>query len=465
MDALLSVLTDYAFELDCDALGDSITHEVKRHLVDALGCGLGAFSHPPVTQVRSVTAAWPAQAGATTLGTSKRTVPELAAFANAFAMRYLDFNDTSMSPDGGHSSDNIAPILAAAEWAKADGEDVLAAIVVAYEIQDRLGDLFRIRDRGFDHVTYLSVSTAAASARVLGADREQIANAISIAAMTGTAHLQIRVDAVPMRALASAMAVRCGLTAALLAVAGVPGPEEPFCGPRGWFASFVGEQRPIPPFGDGSTRFKIQESRFKPFPADYETQAAVGPALLVRESLKGGSDEITRVIVYTSQRAIGIAADRAERWEPTTRQIADHSLPFVVAVVLQKGDIWLDDFDPAVFTNPSVRALMRKIEVRPDEEFSRRHGEAYGVRIEVHSRTGEVLIEEALHPWGHPKNPMSDAAIEEKFRRLASPVLGSDSTEAALKAIWALDQLGVRTVFQCLEVEGRGEVDELSKKL
>jgi 2-methylcitrate dehydratase len=464
MDELLSALADYAFELDCDLLGGSIVHEVKRHLVDALGCGLGAFSEPPVAQARSAANVWPVEAGATTLGTSTQTLPELAAFANAFAMRYLDFNDTSMSPDGGHSSDNIAPILAAAEWARADVKDLLAAIVVGYEIQDRLGDLFRVRDRGFDHVTYLAVSTAAASARVLGADRAQIANAIAIAAMSNTAHLQIRVDAVPMRALASAMAVRSGFTAALLAARGVPGPEEPFCGSRGWFASFVGEQRPIPPFGGGSTRFKIQDSRFKPFPADYETQAAVGPALLLREALDGRVDEVTKAIVYTSQRAIGIAADRPERWEPTTRQIADHSLPFVIAIVLQKGDIWLDDFDPVVFTSAAVRALMRKIEVRADEEFSRRHGEAYGVRIEVHSSSGEVLVEEVLHPWGHPKNPMSDAAIEEKFRRLAEPVLGPDSTESALRAIWALDEGGWPTVLRSLEVHGR-VLDALSKKL
>jgi 2-methylcitrate dehydratase len=439
-DELLRSLTKFTVDFDCTELGPAFVHEVKRHVIDAIGCGLGGLVEGPPAAARRYVQTWQSPRGVTVLGTTFRVAPDLAAFANGFAIRYLDFNDTSMSPDGGHSSDNIAPVLAAAEWARAEPADVLAAIVIGYEIQDRLGDLFSIRDRGFDHVTYLAVSSAAAAARVLGADGAQAANAIAIAATTNTAHLQIRRDLVPIRGLATASAVRAGLHAALLVRHGLTGPSEPFAGRAGWFANFVGGDRALPAFGpSGGRPLKLQESRFKAFPADYETQAAIAPAIRLHDRLAGTAAQIEAVTVHTSQRAIDIAADRPERWRPVTREIADHSLPFVIATTLTKGGFWLDDLAPEQFQDRLMWELMERIECRADPEFSRRHGETYGVRIEVRLDTGTSLLEEVELPLGHPGNPLTDGQLDAKFDRLARRVMPAERADAARRALWALD--------------------------
>src|SRR5205823_11432827 len=115
--------------------------------------------------------------------------PALAAFANGVLFRYLDFNDTYLSLEPAHPSDNFAAVLAAAEAAGRTGRDVIVAAVLAYEIQCRMCDAASIRARGWDHVTYGAFSTAAAAAKLFGLPADQILQALNLA---GTPNVTLR---------------------------------------------------------------------------------------------------------------------------------------------------------------------------------------------------------------------------------------------------------------------------------
>src|SRR5204862_2390376 len=158
-------LSRYCQSLCYDDLPSAVVHEVKRRILDSLGCALGAWSAPPCRIARQLAHTVPVSHGATLWGTGHRTLPDLATFANGLLIRYLDFNDTYLSKEPAHPSDNLAAVLSVGEAVGAGGKDLITAAVLAYEIQCRFCDTASLRMHGVDHVTYGALSSAAAAAK------------------------------------------------------------------------------------------------------------------------------------------------------------------------------------------------------------------------------------------------------------------------------------------------------------
>ena len=442
MDRVLQFLSDYAVSLTYEKLPEHVVHEVKRHTIDALGCAIGGYSMKPPEIARAHALEVTANPGATVLGTQHLTAPELAAFANGVMVRYLDFNDTSMSGKSGHTSDNIAAVLAAAEYAGADIKTTITSIVLAYEVQDRLGGvLMAARDNGWDHVIYVVLASAAGASKALGLTREQTANALALAAVPNASIRQTRVGTLSMwKGCAAGNAERNGVFAALMARRGLTGPQEAFEGRCG-FLKQLGASLELPPFGGDKEPFTILNDKFKHFPCDYEAQCSIHPALELHQVLGGKVDEIEKIDIETYHHAVEIAADTRDKWTPTTRETADHSIPYAVAVALTNGTVWFDDFTDERIRDPQIRALMQKISVRGTDECSKDWPEAYPFRIKVTTRSGEQHVREVRYAKGHPKNPFTDQDIEAKFRKLTEPAMKVAQTNKALERLWHMEEL------------------------
>jgi 2-methylcitrate dehydratase len=440
MDPTLKAISDYGVSLTFGQLTPEVVHEVKRRIIDTLGCGMGAYFMEAPRIARAYPLEVNACPGATILGTRQLTTPDLAAFANGVLIRYLDFNDTSISKMTGHPSNNIAAVLAAAEYAGADIQTAIVGIVLAYEVQDSLGEACQIMENGWDHVSYMAVSSAAGAGKALGLDRKQMANALALAATSNVALLQTRVGELSMwKGCASGNANRNGVFAALMARRGMEGPLEAFEGKKGFFRqlSKIAELRT---FGEKRQTFRIQEDKFKSFPCDYEAQCAVHPAIELNQVLGGQVEEIEKVEVETYHRALSIAADTPDKWNPTTRETADHSIPYVVAVALARGSLWLEDFDEEHIQDPGIHRLMQKIEVKSTDEFTRIYPKASPVRIRVRIRSGQEYVREIHYPRGNPKNPMTDQEIEDKFRKLTVSVFSASQMGIILDHLWHLEE-------------------------
>ena len=145
---------------------------------------------------------------------------------------------------------------------------------------------------------------------------------------------------------ASGNAGRNGVFAALLAKRGLTGPDEAFAGTNGFLKQVAeGVSLELKDFGGEGRLFKIQEAMLKYYPADYETQCAVHPALELRRELGGRVDDIEKIIVDTYRLAVVVAADTPDKWNPKTRETADHSLPYVLSLAFTRGNVWLDDYN------------------------------------------------------------------------------------------------------------------------
>jgi 2-methylcitrate dehydratase len=367
-------LAEYAQSLRYEDLSAAVVHEVKRRVLDSIGCAMSAFHAPPCRIARRLAQSVKVTDGATVWGTTHRTLPDLATFANGALVRYLDFNDTYLAKEPAHPSDNIAAVLAVAEARRASGRDIILAIALAYEIQCRLCDAAALRPRGWDHVTYGPFSSALAAAKILNLSAAKSLQAVNLAGVANVALRQTRVGDVSMwKACAFSNAARNGVFAAMLAQHGMTGPSPIFEGDKG-FMKLVSGSFDLPAFGGEKegpqkhVRFKILDTYIKHYPVEYHAQTAVEAAIAVRDDLlksegPQGLANISAVEIGSYDVAIEIIGRDPEKWRPRTRETADHSFPYGVAVALLDGTVTLRSFDEKRMNDPVLQALMYKVSV------------------------------------------------------------------------------------------------------
>jgi len=454
---------EYNRFLSYSRLPAAVVHEIKRRILDSLGCALGAWNAPPCRIASRLARSVKVATGATLWGTGHKTLPDLAAFANGALVRYLDFNDTYLSKEPAHPSDNLAAVLAAGEAAHASGKRVIEALALAYEVQCRLCDAAALRPRGWDHVTYGPFSSALASAKVLNLSKAQTVQALNLAGVANVALRQTRVGDLSMwKACAFSNATRNGLFAALLAQQGMTGPSPIFEGEKG-FMKLVSGPLDLPLFGgEKGGHFMILDTYIKHYPVEYHAQTAVEAALVVREELMKaeglqGLASISEVEIGSYNVAIEIIGRDPEKWRPQTRETADHSFPYCVAVALLDGTVTLQSFGPKRLSDPALRALMQKVRVVEQEEFKDWYPQAMPTRVSVRTAAGKEYVKQVDFPLGHPRNPMSDREVEEKFRSLAAGKLDHARAGKVIDLVWKLDRLkDIGSLMPLLKVARRG---------
>ena len=324
-----------------------MVHQVKRTLIDTLGCAMGAFHAEPSRIARHLAESVTSRMSARVLGTRHASSPDIAGFANGVMVRYLDCNDSYFSPGGGHPSDMIPAVLAVAESHGADGRAVITAIAAAYEAFCRLAD--RIPLKGWDQGMFAAIGAACGAGKILGLDQAAIGNAISIAITSGVPLGVTRIGELSMwKGCATAGAIRTGVFAAELAAEGMTGPGHPFEGRDGLWQHLATEAPKWERFGGGGEPFSITGTSFKAYPSVIHTQGPIGLVLELRQQV--GIAHIESVRVATYAEAVRRTAAEAEKWDPATRETADHSIPYLVAAALADGGV-----TPATFARSRIQ--------------------------------------------------------------------------------------------------------------
>src|SRR5262250_2951781 len=335
---LAARLAAYAESLRYDDLDAATVERVKSHVIDTIGCGIAAFDERPVKICRDVALAVPGSA--TVIGTGRRTTVDLASFANGAAFRYYDLNDAYVGKFAGHPSDHIAACLAVAEGERSSAEELVTAIVVAYEVNCRLIDAFDITTRGWDPPVFSLPAVALAAGKLMKLDRERLTQAVNLAVNDHIPMAQTRVQTLSdWKGLADAEAGRNAVFAAILARGGLTGPAPIFEGSSGFFQQVSGPATiDTDSFGRRGVPFRIHRCSLKPYPAVIYTQTAVVAAIEVAKEV-GSLDRISAIEIATTRRGFERTGSEAEKWSPQTRETADHSLPYITARAMVDGDI------------------------------------------------------------------------------------------------------------------------------
>ncbi|MFN4260611.1 MAG: MmgE/PrpD family protein [Gemmataceae bacterium] len=439
MPPLANRLADYAAKLRYEDLPPETVQEVKRRFIDSLATAVGAMAAEAYHIARRCAQRVRSTPGAGLLGGGESSI-EWATFVNGLLIRYLDYNDTYLSLEPAHPSDNIAAVLAVGDAYGCNGKDLITATVLAYEIQCRLCDAASLRQHGFDHVFYGALSSALASGKLMGLDAARLTHAVGLAGVANVALRQTRAGELSMwKGCAFANAARNGVFATLLAAEGLTGPAPIFEGDLGIMKLLVGPFEITKLGGDGEP-FMINRTYIKFWPAEYHSQSAIDAALQLRSEI-GDVKNIEAIDIHTFDAAVDIIGKDPEKWRPRTRETADHSLPYCTAVALMDGDVTMTQFDDAHLNNPALLDLVGRVKVHRDAGLSSRYPNGIPNRLTVTLKDGRQFMREIEFPRGHAHNPMTDAEVEHKFHTLVDPLYGKDRANRVLQACWKLDEL------------------------
>jgi len=434
MDRITSEITEYAASAKFEDLTEAAVHAAVQRLIDSLACALGAHESEPVKIGRRLASGQTAgKYPGRVLYFGDLLPAEAATFINSAMIRNFDFNDRY---PGGHPSDCLGALLALAGAATVDGKHFIASMVVVYEIFARLSDAAKLSRLGWDQGHAIGIATAAGVCNLLRLGADAAAHAVGIAA---TANLPLRVtrsgELTPWKNVATAYAARDGLFAALLAAEGMQGPGNAFEGRNGLWEKVTGpfELAPFPSRGGAYLTPRVQ---LKYWPIETNGQPAVWAALELRS--KVDPNDLRQIDVYTSKFTWFEIGSEPEKWDPRTRETADHSLPYIFARTLVDGPLRVSSFDDAAVLDPSLRPLMNRIKVIVDDEIESLSREKTLIRVTATSVNGAQHKVEVVNPLGHPDNPMQDSHVEEKFFTLAEPVLGQNRCRTALDRWWQI---------------------------
>jgi 2-methylcitrate dehydratase len=433
MDQITTEIADFAAALAFRDLPDTVVYAAKQHLVDSIGCAIGGHRCDAAAMGRRIAqGAVPAARPGRVLGFGEPATAEAAAFVNTTMIRYLDFNDTVQ---GGHPSDSLGGILALAEAAGADGPRLITAMVVAYEVATRLIAPSRLRDRGWDQGFFIGIATAASVGNLLRLSAREIAQAIAIVTVANVPLRNTRAGNLSLwKGAATAFACRNGVFSALLAAEGMTGPEAAFSGRHGVFEQVTGPIA-LEPFG---ARYFTPLVGLKYWPVENSAQAGVWAALKLRETVPLA--EIAAIDIATHHAAWHEIGSEPAKWDPQTRETADHSLPYIFARALVDGGITVASFDRIAYLDPALRPLMAKTTVRADAAIEKLYPGTVVLRVTATDRAGRTHAIEIADPCGYPRNPMDDGEIAAKFLGLAEPALGTARAAAALEALWSAER-------------------------
>jgi len=448
-------LSQYVSSVKYGDIPENIIHESKKRIIDALGCGIGAFNTEPVEFSRKIAEKASVKDGSTLLGTKRKTTPDMASFVNGIMVRYFDYNDTYLSREPAHPSDNLGACLSVANSEGASGKDLLLSLALAFEIQCRLCDAADIRHRGWDHVCYGLVSTALASGRLMDLNPEQMTQAVNLALNSHITMRQVRAGELSMwKGCSFANAGRNGVFSALLAGEGMTGPSPIFEGEMGFFKQVSGPfQINTEEFGGRRGNFKIGETYLKYFPAEIHSQTAIWAALEARREI-GDINDIVSVEIASHEAGYTILGKDPEKWAPATKETADHSLPYIIAMAILEGKIDNSSYAPKKFKDVKTLDFLKKVTVVEDKDLTAMYPEAVANRVTVKLSSGKVISKQVNYHKGHPKNPMSDEDVEKKFRTLTKRQLSKNQAKRALDLLWTLEKVNdVSKLFSALVVE------------
>jgi 2-methylcitrate dehydratase len=441
-DTITATMARWAADLDYDQFGERAIHEAKRYLLDSLGCAFGGYRQEDALIALAVLDEVAGAGPATILGSGKRVDAVSAALANALMVRVMDYNDIYWQQDPSHPSDIIPAAMACGERAQKSGRDLILGIILGHEFEMRLCEAAfpGIRERGWHHATLTAFVSPIVAGRMLDLNWEQIQHAIGISASRHATLGAVTAGKLTMmKNTVDPMATQSGVVAALLAERGYTGPEHVIDGKEGLVHCF-GPEWKLDILVDGlGDSWRIERCGMKAFPTEALTHAPISAVLDIVRGNDLAPDQVEKVHIRSLARAADILADPT-KYDPRSKETADHSLPYVIAAAIVDRQVTPAQFEQDRIMDDTIRAQLRKVEVVADPEIEAVFPKLQRVAVTIETTDGRSLSKELDYPKGDPRNPLTDEEVEQKFDALATPILSEEARTRIKDAVWNLEE-------------------------
>jgi len=426
-------LAAWAANLTYEKLSSDAIHAAKLFLYDSLGCALGGSKQHDVEITLDHFKQMGGAETCTVFGSGFKTDPVTAAFLNALCIRAMDYNDIYWKADPSHPSDIIPAPLSICEMNGLTGKDLILGTIIAYEMEMRLAEFGDpgVREYGWHHATITCIAAPIAAGAVLGLSADQIQQAIGISA---SPHMCLgAVTAGKLTNMKNAVdpnATRMGVEAAMLAARGYSGPEHVIDGKEGLVHCFekFGGKFNLNMLTDklpkcSGCHYKIIDCGMKSFPIEALSHAPLSAMMNIIKEYDVNPDDVAEIKVEVIARAADILGDPA-KYRPTSKETADHSLPYSLAVGLVDGMVTPLQFEQSRIDDTSLHAVMDKIKVVPNDEFEALFPEFQPSQVTITLVNGTNHTARVDVPKGDPRDPMTEDEIAVKFNALGESVIG-----------------------------------------
>src|ERR1700677_2143919 len=440
----VEALAKYAARAKFVDLSSEPCKQLPIHILDSLGCCIAALGAGPIKACREQVAEFGGSGPCTLIGGGSAN-PLYAAFWNTALVRYVDFMDNFLAQsETCHTADNFGVALTIAAYVGGSGRDLMLAVALGYTVQSRLVNHANFMRSGFDHPSQLASSLYAAAGRLLGLSEQQIANAIAMAAVSDTTFAVVRAKPLSQwKGLASAQSALGAMNTLFLARRGVQGPLQVVEGPLGI---------------DHLLRMKINidwdkqgyegvvESTIKKYNSMIHTQSAVHCMVELAGQNKIDPDKVVSIEADVFQLAYDFAGgglygvDKIIR----TKEQADHSLPYLLAVALLDGNVMPAQFNPERIVKPDVQTLLKKVSVHPNHEYTEQYPKKMPAKIIVRLQDGKVIEHEVQDYPGLASHPFTWEDAVQKFDALVAGRVDKELSGEIKDAARSVENIQVR---------------------
>ncbi|MFA6617693.1 MAG: MmgE/PrpD family protein [Candidatus Neomarinimicrobiota bacterium] len=421
MEATISrQIAEYAVNLRYEDLPKEVIHEVKRYLYDSIGCALGAMHTKDVNIIKEIYEEMGGKEEATIFGFDLKMPAVNASFLNSLMIRALDYNDIYWKEDPSHPSDLIPAALAMAERVGASMKDVIVAIVLAYEFEQRICEFGKpgVRERKWHHATLTQFVSPVVAGKILGLNVDQMVNAIGISACHNhTIGCPTAGKLTMMKNTVDPMAVQSGVLAALMAEKGYSGTEAIFEGKEGFMDVFGPDWDIEALLGGLGESYRILQCSMKAFPTEALTHTHISATIKIISENNISYKDIKSVKITTIARACDILFD-SHKYRPKSRETADHSLPYCIACALVDHKVTTKSFDDEKINDPRIWEVIDKIQGEASEEFEKMFPAKQPSRVTITLNNGKEYSLYLEYPKGDPREPMTEEDLDAKVEAL-----------------------------------------------
>jgi 2-methylcitrate dehydratase len=459
-ETVTAKMARWAAALDFNHLPQDAVYRAKRFLLDSVGCALGGYQQHDVKIALQVIDEIAGRGPTTVIGTGKKIDPVSASFANALMIRCMDYNDIYWKQDPSHPSDIFPAALACGERAKSDGRELIVGLVLGHEFEMRFCEAAfpGIRERGWHHATLTAFVSPLVAGRALHLSWDQIQHAVGISASCHCTLGAVTAGKLTMmKNTVDPMATQSGVLAALMAEKGYTGPEHVVDGKEGLTHCF-GPEWKLNLLTDGlGDSWRITQCGMKAFPTEALTHTPISAVLDLIKTNDLKADQVERVQIRSLARAADILSDPS-KYDPRTKETADHSLPYVIAAAIVDRQVTPAQFEMKKIMDPAIRAQLKKVEVVADPEIEKVFPALQRVVVNITTIEGRTFSKQLDYPKGDPRNPLTDAEVEEKFAALADGVLSAGAQKKLIDAIWRLEKVGsVSKLMSLMKADVKGK--------
>jgi 2-methylcitrate dehydratase len=443
MATLTRTLAEWASNLEYDDLTPDAVDFAKRFLYDSLGCAFGGARTHDCRIVEQYVAEKGSRAECTVWVSGMKTEPVDASFLNALMIRAMDYNDIYWKADPSHPSDIIPAASTLCEWKGLSGRDLILGIVLAYEVEMRLCEFAvpGIRERGWHHATLTAYAAPLVAGRMLGLDPDKLQHAVGISASKHfTLGAAVAGKLTMMKNTVDPMATRSGVEAALLARLGYTGPENVLDGKEGMFHCLGKDWDTETLVGGLGQGFRISQCGMKSYPTEALTHTPITATLYLLREHGLQPQDVKEVRIETIARAADILSDPA-KYDPRTKEAADHSLPYCIAAAVARGKVTPEEFQDDAIMDPRLRAQLPKVKVKANAEFEKLFPKIQPCRVEIETTGGKVFERRIDVPKGDPRDPMTMDELDVKFDALSSPSFSAERRAKIKAAVLSLENV------------------------